>query len=398
MTSRRCFLGSAVTLPLLATLPWARAASIGPGVSARPVSAAALHRFDDGRAQRPLRLLVLGGTTLVGPAVVRYALDRGHRVTLFNRGLTNPGLFPEANHLRGDRLKVSDGGLDALRRGTWDAVIDTWQWEPSAVTDSVRFLHGRYGRYLYVSSIAVYGRDNYRSPAITEDAPLPEYGPDHPMRRRNEKGELNYSTRKLDADNTVRALAGDRAIVVRPHAISGRYAVPESENQLYWPVRVQEGGDILAPGDGQDFMQYIDVADLGRFIVRACEDGLVGVYNTCRRISFTEYLYGLRALVPTREVRLHWATWPFLEPNGIRPFAQLPLWVPRQVSPGFNNHRDERAVAAGLTYRPFADTMRDMLACAHEFLPRTHRWGIDGERMLLTRERERELLGLLAAS
>ncbi len=397
-TTRRDILGGLAAMPLLTALPWRTAlAAAGPGVSARAVSMDGLHRYGDGKAVRPLRILVLGGSTFVGPATIRYALDRGHEVAMFNRGLTNAALFPGVTRLRGDRLQP-DGGLAALADGEWDAVIDTWQGEPSAVADSLRLLAGRYGRYAYVSSIAVYGRQNYRLPQVTEEATLPEAGPEHPARRRNAQGELNYSIRKLDADRSVQASAGERAIVIRPHAISGRYAVPESENQLYWPIRMREGGDVLAPGDGDDYMQYIDVADLGRFVVRACEQQLSGVYNACRRVRFSEFLGGLAALAPAAQARLHWASWEFLQPQGIHPFAQLPLWVPRQLDPGFNNHRDERAVAAGLRYRPFADTWREMLACADEFLPAGHRWGIDGDRMLLTRERERELLGLLGQS
>ena len=391
MIDRRVFLGAMGSLPLLAA--GKAAAATLPNLQApRAFDAEALHRYRDGTAGRSLRLLVLGGGVFLGPAVIRYALDRGHRVTVFNRGQSNPGLFPQVESRRGDRLDAV-AGLDSLREGTWDAVIDTWSGDPAAVERSLAALAGRYGRYAYVSSISVYGRDNYRMPEVTEEAQLPTPPPER--RQPGPGGQLPYAVRKLDADRAVQRAAGDAALVFRPHQIVGRWIAAEGVAQCYWPARLDEGGEILAPGDGLDHMQYVDVADLGRFIVRACENGERGVFNTCRRIDWREFLYGIRALTTTADVRLRWTPSELLRAHDIRPFAQMPGWVPRQDGPGFQNHRAEKAIAAGLGFRPFAQTYGDVLACTRQFFGAGFRWGEVIDTNLLTRAREREVLAAL---
>ncbi len=183
--------------------------------------------------------------------------------------------------------------------------------------------------------------------------------------------------------------------LLRPHSICGHYMAQGADNQLYWPVRVFRGGDILAPGDGLDTTQYVDVRDLARFIVHAAESGLSGVFNTCLRQTFLEYLHGLKALTAAAAT-FHWAPVHFLDMNGVRDFDHMPMWVPRSKTPGFFSISGARAQAAGLSFRPMAETFRDVLDGFHAFKPADFEFGVDGRTEGISRSREAELLKRLA--
>ncbi|MGH9869203.1 MAG: NAD-dependent epimerase/dehydratase family protein [Candidatus Polarisedimenticolia bacterium] len=348
-------------------------------------------RFHDpsvAKSGESLEILFLGGTNFVGPPTVQTALDRGHRVTLFNRGLTNPYLFPELRKIRGDRDPGKTPGLAGLREGRWDVVIDTWQDSPVAVHETARLLNGRVGHYIYISSIAVYGEHNYEiRTEITEDAPLPATGP----MPSDFSTVLSYPVSKTLSEKAVRETWSGTSTLIRPHSICGYYMPQGADNQLYWPARVNRGGDILTPGDGLDTTQYVDVEDLARFIVRAAETKLSGVFNTCRRQTFLEYLYGLKALTATAST-FHWAPVHFLDLHGVRDFDQMPMWVPRSKTPGFFSISAVKAMAAGLSFRPMAVTFRDVLDGFYTFKSADFEFGVDGRTEGISRSREAELL------
>lgn len=294
-----------------------------------------------------MRLLVLGGTKFLGRAAVEIALARGHEVTLFNRGQTNPELFPEAEKLRGER----DGGLSALEGREWDAVIDPSGFVPRIVRASAELLHGSVGHYLFVSSGSVYAEPYV--PGYDEDAPT--VGLEDPA---SEEVLRDYGPLKAACEDVVSEVFPDShtnvraGLIVGPHDGSGRFT--------YWPVRGSLGGDVLAPGTPERLTQFIDVRDLGGWMVEACERQLSGTFNASGKP--TPLAAVLEACGITEPV---WVEESFLLVEGVGPWMELPLWVPPEEN-AFLQMSVEKAVAAGLSFRPIEETARDTLAWARE--------------------------------
>lgn len=303
------------------------------------------------KAPVPLDILFLGGTNFVGPPTVQRLIERGHRVTLFNRGQTNPYLFPDLEKLRGNRYPENGSGLSMLfgeRR--WDIVIDTWRQNPIAVDRTIELLKDRVSQYIYVSSIAVYGNNNYENVSpIDEQTPLPTV-----TKPENIDEDIGYRRSKIIADRSVLTL-GQKGITVRPHGVYGFYMNDEADGQAFWPVRLDRGGDILCPGDGKDGIQFVDVIDLAKFITTLAENNGHGAYNVGDRLLFRDFLSRLQR-ISTKPSRLHWVSEQILEEERIRPFSNLPGWVPRSRGPGFNSISDARALDAGLKYTKMEDT------------------------------------------
>lgn len=321
------------------------------GALALAASTGASEPKKGGPAQRKLRLLVLGGTGFIGPYVVRYAMERGHSVTLFNRGRTNPHLFPELEKLVGDR----DGRIDALKGHEWDAVIDNTGYVPRHVRDSAQLLKDAVGRYLFTSSRMVYA--DLTAPNKTEDAPIAVM--DDPT---NENVREHYGPLKALCEQEVRRAMGDAATIVRPTAVAGPN--DRSDRLAYWPVRISRGGRVLAPGDQTDPIQYIDVRDLASFMIRLVEGDIGGTFNCAGPagdLSIAQFLYGIKAIT-SADVRFTWVPAAFLEQQGLAPREDLPLWTPPPV-PGTTARwvNSDRAIAAGLTFRPLAVTALDTL-------------------------------------
>jgi 2'-hydroxyisoflavone reductase len=303
-----------------------------------------------------LRILILGGTGFIGPYQVRYALERGHRITLFNRGRTNPGLFPAVETLIGDRA----GDLEALDGRTWDAVIDNSATDPTWVERSARLLAGAVGTYLFVSTRSVY-YDTSRVP-MTVDAPL--FSPEN---TRVEPGaRLPYGLAKALAEQEAQKHFPGRALVVRPSLIVGPGDL--TDRFTYWPVRIERGGEILAPGDGTDPVQIIDVRDLSEWMIRLLEARVTGIYNALgpqTPRSFAELLHGIKA-VTTSEATFTWVDADFLAQHDVQPYREMPVWMPaRDGREGFGRFDISREVALGLTFRPLAVTARDTLDYYH---------------------------------
>jgi 2'-hydroxyisoflavone reductase len=303
------------------------------------------------RAGVARRLLLLGGTGFLGPAVVEAARARGHIVTLFHRGKTRPGLFPGLEELFGDR----DGKLDALRGRRWDAVIDTSGYVPRVVRQSAALLAPAVGRYLFVSSISVYAEAT--RPGIDEASPVEQlHDP------ASEDVPAHYGALKAACERTVEEALPGRALVVRTGLIAG--PGDPTDRFTYWPVRLARGGEVLAPGDGSDPVQVIDVRDLGAFMVALVEAGAAGTYNAtgpAARLHAREMLAACRP--PGSDARFSWVEAEFLARQGVQPWSDLPAWVPASgESAGMGQVSNRRALGAGLGFRPLAETARDTLA------------------------------------
>jgi nucleoside-diphosphate-sugar epimerase len=310
-----------------------------------------------------VKLLVLGGTGFLGRHLVEAALARGHEVTLFNRGETNPELFPEVEKIVGDRY----GDLAPLRGRDWDAAVDVPARSPRQMQTAVDALAG-VEHYTFVSSISVY-RDFSRH-GIDEAAPLREYEPT----MRDEDMET-YGPRKAECERIVTERFPDRALIVRPGLIVGPH--DPTDRFTYWPVRLARGGEILAPGPPERIVQFIDARDLAPWIVRMVEDRRTGAFNaTSEGVSMGELLDG---------AQLTWVSDEFLVEQGVGEWMELPLWLADPEWVGMHGADVSRAVASGLTFRPLEETIRDTAAWAATR-------GDHEPEAGLAPERERELL------
>ena len=341
-----------------------------PGASAKPGGQGG----GDG-----LSLLILGGTGFLGPHFVRDALARGHQVTLFNRGKTNPHLFPELEKLRGDRR---EGKLDALKGRKFDAVIDTSGYVPRHVTATAELLSTS-GQYLFVSSVSAY-RDQHQAGLAVGDplAPHPEPG--------SEELPKYYGPLKGLCEQAAEAVMPGKTTVIRPGLIVG--PGDPTDRFTYWPARLARGGQLIAPGQPNDPVQLIDARDLAAFMVDCVERKLAKTYNAvgpAERLSVEAMLRG-GAEALGAEVELTWIPAEFLAEHEVMPWMNMPVWVP-PTDPefgGLGSVDASGAVADGLAFRPLAETMVDTLAFWTE-LPEERR---AEPRAGLSAEREIELL------
>jgi 2'-hydroxyisoflavone reductase len=321
------------------------------------------------KSEKPLRLLVLGGTGLIGPHLVRHAIARGHQVTIFNRGKTNTHLFPEIEKLKGDRA----GDLKSLEGREWDAVIDNSASLPQWVRDSAGLLEGQADLYLFTSSISAYS--DHSIVGLDEDGPVGKIDPEvaAQVTEVSQINGMNYGPLKVLCEQAAREAFGEKSIVVRPGLIVG--PGDYSDRFTYWPVRIDRGGEVMAPGDPTDPVQFIDVRDLAEWYVHLVEKGLTGTYNATgpgSPLSIAEMLYGIRA-VTSADVSFTWVDADFLAAHEVAPWAHMTVWVPpRGGYEGFATVSCARAMAAGLSYRPLAATARDTLDWWYE-LPEDRR-------------------------
>ena len=316
-------------------------------------STLALGARQDGRAATPLRILVLGGTGFLGPKVVEHARGRGHTLTLFNRGKTNPGLFPDLEQLRGDRKT----DVSALEGRSWDAVIDTSAYIPADVTRVATLLAPRVKHYQIISSISVY-RD-FAKPGMDESYPVAELT-DPTVTQVT--GETYGGLKALCEQAAERALPG-RTLVIRPGLIVG--PGDPTDRFTYWPVRVSRGGAVLAPNSPQDLVQVIDVRDLAAFMVHTLEQRTVGVFNADApggSLTIGRLLETCKDVAKS-DARFVWVPTPFLTDHEVRPWSDMPVWIPAEGDQaGGGRISTAKAQQAGLTYRPLHQTVADTLA------------------------------------
>ena len=339
-----------------------------------------------GKAAKPLNILILGGTGFTGPFQVEYALKRGHKVTLFNRGKRPSPEWPAAvEQLHGDR---NTGDLAALKGRTWDVCIDNPTSLPFWVRDAGQVLKGNVGHYLFISTISVYA-DGSR-PGINENSPLAQYKGKDAMAETQQtlRADIEnlYGPLKALSEAEAHKQFGKNVTIVRPGYIVGPR--DETDRFTYWPHRVAQGGEILVPGDGHDPIQIIDGRDLGEWMIRLAEAGTTGTFNACGPdypLSMDAMLYGCQAVTGGGMTLTHVSP-AFLDEQQVG----LPIWVPSKDNPyaGYGAVSNERAIAAGLTFRPLATTVQDLLAWFRS-LPAERQAKLGAG---ITREKEAELL------
>ncbi len=324
-----------------------RNAAIGGALVGSGALGGCARKADGGRK---LKLLILGGTGFLGPHTVRAALARGHEMTLFNRGRTNPHLFPDLEKLRGDR----DGDLAALEGREWDAVIDTSGYVPRVVKMSADLLAPRVSQYVFISSISVYG--NLTEPGADETTPVDTIE-DETV---EEITGSTYGALKALCEQAVEGSMPGRTTNIRPGLIVG--PGDRTDRFTYWPVRVARGGEVLAPGDGRDYSQFIDVRDLAEWIIHCIERRITGVYNAdspAASLTIAELLETCRK-VSGSDAEFTWADEEFLTEQGVNAWSDMPVWAGSGES-GWGHVRTTRARENGLGRRPVSETVRDTL-------------------------------------
>lgn len=318
------------------------------------------------------KLLILGGTRFLGRHLVDAALARRCKITLFNRGQSNPDLFPNVETVIGDR----DGNLEPLAGRKWDAVIDTCGYVPRLLKDSVKFLADAVEHYTFISTVSVYADPG--KPGLTEEAPLAELAEET-----EEVTEETYGALKALCEKEVLEVFGahDNALIVRPGLIVGPW--DPSDRFTYWVDRVERGGEVLAPGPPDRPVQFIDARDLARWIIWMIRKGRPGIYNAAgpyEGMTIGEFLETCNE-VTAGDAQFIWVSEEFLEKEDV----MLPVWVPTSYL-GFSTVRNEKITAAGIDLRSVEETIAGTL-----FWLKRER---DEEplRTGITSEKEKELL------
>jgi 2'-hydroxyisoflavone reductase len=355
-TTRRTFLITSLGLPLAAvrSAPWVL-------------------------SRRPGKLLVLGGTRFLGPPIVRAAQAAGCEVTLFNRGRSNPGLFKDLEQLEGDR---DTGNLEALKGRRFDAVVDTSGYAPRHVQQACELLRENVQHYVFVSTVSVYPD---QSAAVVDEQTATSQPTAEAIAAAAtiREASAQYGPMKAECERTAERIMPGRVTIVRPGLIVG----PEdtSDRFTYWPVRIARGGEVLAPGDRDAEVQFVDVRDLGAWCFALAAARTAGTFNAVGfrgRLSMGDLLGGCKVTLNT-EAALTWVDDAFLKANKVRAYTEMPLWLPQGQRGHFDN---KKAVAAGLAFRPVAETIRDTVEW-HRTRPADYKL-----RAGLAAEREAELL------
>jgi 2'-hydroxyisoflavone reductase len=328
----------------------------------------------------PKRILVLGGTYFLGPAFVEAALAAGHAVTLLNRGITHPDLFPQLEKLRGFRSPdANDQDLSALAHRRWDAVIDVWPHDPAIAASAADLLKDRAEHYLYVSSIGAYLSANFDKPGVDESAPLEPWTGDG----------SEYDRGKAESERRLGALCGEKLTIVRPGPIKGTH--DDTPDLLAWLRRAQAGGKHIAPGDGNSPVELVDVKDVARFLVLAIDQSIYGTFNlTGRPMTFREFLDKCKAATHS-DAEFVWIPKAFLDQQHLDPDSVLhthagnfPFWRPAGSFPGLYQVNSDKAFRAGWRTRPFEETAMDCLASYRFEYPDLTGWHdyLSGEKEL----------------
>jgi len=306
---------------------------------------------------QPLKILILGGTGFTGPFQVNYALSRGHRVTVFNRGRTHPGILPkEVEQLIGDR----NGDLEALKNRTWDVVIDNPTTLPAWIRNAAQILKGKVDRYVFISTSSVYAEMSW--PKMDESGPLAQYSGPDPMHITVDEFRSStiplYAPLKVLSEKEVQKWFPGKFVIIRPGLIVG--PGDASDRFTYWPVRISRGGEVVAPGNPKkDTVQFIDGRDLAEWTVRLVENGTTGIFNATgpnHELTMGRMLDEIRTATKS-EARLTWIDCDFLISQGIHAWYDMPVWVASCGSErGFTALSNRKALSNGLTFRSISDT------------------------------------------
>jgi 2'-hydroxyisoflavone reductase len=300
-----------------------------------------------------MKLLVLGGTVFLGRHLVDSALQRGHEVTLFTRGIHNPDVYPEVEKLQGNR----DGNMEALQGRTWDAVLDTSGYIPRIVKASAELLAPVANLYCFISTISVYA--DFSRPNFDEDTALGTLQ-DETV---EEVTGATYGPLKVLCEKAVQEAFPGRSLIIRPGLIVG--PLDHTDRFTYWPRRIAQGGEVLAPGDGNDPVQVIDGRDLADFTISMVEKGATGVYNATGPATPLTIKEVVDQCLDTTGsgANITWVSTEFLNEKEVQPWGDLPSWIPAQGPLAYMQSADiGRALDNGLTFRPLSETILDTLA------------------------------------
>ena len=327
-------------------------------------------------------ILVLGGTGFVGPAFVADSVAAGHEVTLFNRGVTNPSLFPNVEKIRGKRdPQKEQQDLSGLSGRNWDVVVDVWPQDPSMVESAAKLLGSRTKHYLYVSSVAAY--DGFPKSDISETFPLRKWNP----------AKRDYESDKAESERRLSELLGSKLTVVRPGPIMGERG--GSPDLFTWLMRARSGGQHIAPGEGTDAVEFVDVKDVATFLLLAIEQQKLGAFNlTGRSMSFAAFLRSCKATTSSN-TDFVWIPRAFLAKEGLKTDGELgvysgnfPLWRPDDNVQNLFRISSKKAYREGWQTRPFSKTAEDCfttfsaIADWKDYLP------LDRERQVLAHWKE----------
>jgi len=384
-TDRRTFLkltaaaGGALGLSSLRGLAWAEAAS------GRIVE----------RAPKSLEILILGGTAFTGPQQVEYALKRGHKITLLNRNKTRPDFFKgKVDQLIGD---LNDD-VSALKGKKFDVVIDNPTTLPAWVRNVAQYMKGNTGHYIFISTVSAYANDKNtwadESDALAQlPAGIDPYAVPAAEARRN------YGPLKALSEKEVETHYPGINTIIRPGLIVGPLDV--SDRFTYWPYRIDKGGEVLAPGDGSDPVQIIDSRDLAEWTIRMAENRTFGTFNATgptKPYTMSEMLTGIKTAIGSNAT-FTWVPAKFLSEQKIRAWSNMPVWVADTPDNGaFSRRKIDKAIAAGLTFRPLAVTARETLAW-NKTRPEAELQALaEGRRAGISAQREAEVLAAWKAA
>jgi 2'-hydroxyisoflavone reductase len=307
-------------------------------------------------SKKPLHILILGGTSFLGPYQIAYALERGHKVSIFTRGKTKPTIqthvFDKVEHLVGDR----ENNLEALKNRSWDAVIDNSGRRVKWTKDTAQLLKDKVSLYLYTSSTGVYypylGKDIKENTKLVTKVPsdITEY----------QKMEYDYGVMKTNSEQeAIKAFGKDRSIIVRPTYMMG--PGDRTDRFTYWPVRLAKGGKVLIPGKPTDPVQYIDVRDVAQWMIRLIEDKNAGVYNAVGPASKTgvnQFVYGAHAAFNSKATFTNIPDYIFLKEQDIHYI--VPWIMPTGNNAGSALVNNSYSIANGLTFTPLAKSVLDI--------------------------------------
>ena len=325
-----------------------------------------------------LKVLILGGTSFLGPYLIEELQEHGHEVTVFNRGTQNSSLSSTVEKLQGNR----DGDLKALEGRRWDAIIDTSGHLPRVVEASSKILAEATHHYTFISTIGVY--ENFSKLDMDEDYPLAKLSDE----TSEEITEKTYGALKACCEDVICRYFPNRSLIIRPGLIVG--PLDPTDRFAYWPIRVMEGGKILAPGKPTQNLQFIDVRDLAKWIVLMIERQAIGIYNATGPaipITFGQLIEKCQEF-SKNNAAIQWVDEDFLIENEVQDWSEVPLWLSyKRNMPGFLNINVQKAIHAGLTLRPLSETISSVLS-----------WDSSRENIKrqagLDREKEKDLLRL----
>ena len=345
-TERRTFIKAAAMTSL---------AVAGPG------ALAGLAQFSAGPAPKKLKVLMLGGTGFLGPAIVNAAVARGHEVTLFNRGRTDNDLFPDLEHITGDRDPRKPEGYDALKGDReWDVVIDTANVH-KGVEQGTALLKDRVKHYTYISTMSVYASN--ATPGVDESAETLRFSEDQQAIADaiNIPPDIRqwFGYTKAHGEYALTDAMPDRGLIIRPGLIVGPRDF--SGRFTYWPVRARRGGEIVIPGPGDDNVQYVDVRDLGEWTIHAIEKNLTGPYNAIgpgEPITIKQLVQGCVDCTESDGTLVPIPSQTLTQTYGVQAWMEMPVWVPPIGDyAGFGSRNFDKAIKAGLVHRSLKETV-----------------------------------------